>query len=229
MSYTKTQWNNDQAPAINATNLNKIEQGIFNNDALLSSIMNTLGIDTQTWVSTDSYVEGQVVVYNNQLYKNITGNYTTTPPDEDTTNWSLTNMKDMQYPVGKVEIFYDTLDHSNYMGFTWERTAIGKVPVGIDSNDTDFNAIGKTGGSKYLQAHNHGGYTSQDPAYNTSQVYSAGGSTNFNALTWGGSLVGSDSQYRDKTIHRHTISTDGTGNSGNLQPYEVFAIWKRIS
>lgn len=29
MAYTKTVWNNDAAPAINAANLNKIENGIF--------------------------------------------------------------------------------------------------------------------------------------------------------------------------------------------------------
>lgn len=222
MAYTKTNWQNDQAPAINATNLNKIEQGIFNNDALLSSIMNTLGIDTQTWVSTDSYVEGQVVVYNNQLYKNITGNYTTTPPDEDTTNWSLTNMKDMQYPVGKVEIFYDTLDHSNYMGFTWERTSVGRVPVGIDQNDTDFNAIGKTGGSKELQKHKHKllDENGNDFLGIISTAYT--GNTGWNVTS------AATTQSGGSLLSANTTET-GTGNSGNLQPYQVFAIWKRIS
>lgn len=33
MAYTKTVWVNNQAPAINADNLNKIEQGIFDADA----------------------------------------------------------------------------------------------------------------------------------------------------------------------------------------------------
>ena len=33
MAYTKTVWVNNQAPAINADNLNKIEQGIFDTDA----------------------------------------------------------------------------------------------------------------------------------------------------------------------------------------------------
>lgn len=40
MSYTKTQWVNDQAPAINATNLNKIEQGIYDNDAHIGTLSN---------------------------------------------------------------------------------------------------------------------------------------------------------------------------------------------
>ena len=218
MAYTKTNWNNDQAPAINATNLNKIEQGIFNNDALLSSIMNTLGIDTQTWVSTDSYVEGQVVVYNNQLYKNITGNYTTTPPDEDTTNWSLTNMKDMQYPVGKVEIFYDTLDHSNYMGFTWERTAIGKAITGYDSTDTDFDTIGETGGRKThtltvdeMPSHNHSTYAQTDTGGFPYRIPQASG---YNGNT---------------TSYCNTMNSGGGQPHSIMQPYQVFAIWKRIS
>ena len=36
MAYTKTTWVNGQAPAINAANLNKIEQGIYDNDAALA-------------------------------------------------------------------------------------------------------------------------------------------------------------------------------------------------
>lgn len=46
MSYTKTQWVNDQAPAINATNLNKIEQGIYDNDSAIAT--NTTNISTNT-------------------------------------------------------------------------------------------------------------------------------------------------------------------------------------
>lgn len=97
----------------------------------------------------------------------------------------------------------------------------GKVPVGLKSTDTDFDTLGETGGSKELQAHNHGGATGGSTAYDTSDIYTTGGSTNFYAITWGGSKVGSDESYKSKTSHSHTIATDGTGNSGNLQPYLV--------
>lgn len=224
MSYTKTNWVNDQAPAINATNLNKIEQGIFNNDALLSSIMNTLGIDTQTWVSTDSYVEGQVVVYNNQLYKNITGNYTTTPPNEDTTNWSLTNMKDMQYPVGKVEIFYDTLDHSNYMGFTWERTAVGKTITGYDSTDTDFDTIGETGGTK-----THKLTVDEMPSHFHNGNYITGIPLTVNGAGSGGFYSCTLDSYNVNGSTLYTASAGGDNAHSIMQPYQVFAIWKRVS
>lgn len=87
MSYVKTNWQNDQAPAINATNLNKIEQGIFNNDANISGINGTIGVDTNTWVGTTAYGKGDIVIYNDKIYQNISGTSTTTNPAEDTTNW----------------------------------------------------------------------------------------------------------------------------------------------
>lgn len=92
MSYVKTNWQNDQAPAINATNLNKIETGIYDNDSLITGIFEMIGIDTDTWVSTDTYSLGDIVIYHNRLYINISGNYTTTSPDEDTTNWQETTI-----------------------------------------------------------------------------------------------------------------------------------------
>lgn len=44
MAYSKTVWVNDNAPALNATNLNKIENGIYDNaenvDDLLDGLIN---------------------------------------------------------------------------------------------------------------------------------------------------------------------------------------------
>ena len=117
------------------------------------------------------------------------------------------------FPIGKTEIFFDNNDHSNYMGFTWQRTAVGKAIVGIDPNDSDFNQIGKTGGSKYLQEHSHGlrhGIGSLGSG--TQWVVDAGSTTNPIA-----------------TAGNNAVVNAGTGNSGNLQPYEVFAIWVRIA
>ena len=51
MSYTKTTWNNDTAPAINATNLNKIEQGIYDNDSAIATANTNIG-DLTTLTTT---------------------------------------------------------------------------------------------------------------------------------------------------------------------------------
>lgn len=47
------------------------------------------------------------------------------------------------YPIGKVEIFFDAESHSNYMGFTWQKVAEGKMLVGAGTG-TDKNNISKT-------------------------------------------------------------------------------------
>ena len=81
----------------------------------------------------------------------------------------------------------------------------GKVPVGLDSNDTDFDTLGETGGSKYLQEHSHGATNGNFATENTSEV-SAYGSGNATLYKLGRAV---------------TTATAGTGNSGNLQPYIV--------
>jgi microcystin-dependent protein len=77
----------------------------------------------------------------------------------------------------------------------------GRVPAGLDSNDTDFDTLGETGGSKELQEHSHTLY-----GYH---YVSSGGSEG--GHTSGGNIT--DAQF--------STNTSGTGNSGNLQPYIV--------
>lgn len=92
MAYQKTNWVNNTEPAIDDTNLNKIEDGIFNNDALITTILGVLGIATTTWSSSGTYAIDDIVVYNNKLYINLTGTNTATTPDQDSTNWNVTTI-----------------------------------------------------------------------------------------------------------------------------------------
>lgn len=74
----------------------------------------------------------------------------------------------------------------------------GRVPVGEKDNDSDFDGIGVTGGSKYLQAHSHTIVASTilaNPGSGGTGTYIGTGTTN--------------------------TSVVGTGNSGNLQPYQT--------
>lgn len=47
-----------------------------------------LGLDTDTWSSSSSYAIGDIVIDDNKLYENITGN-NSARPSTDTTNWEL--------------------------------------------------------------------------------------------------------------------------------------------
>lgn len=76
----------------------------------------------------------------------------------------------------------------------------GKTVIGLDSDDTDFNTLGKTGGSKYLQAHSHDIKTGFD------YIASSGSKTSNYAKLEG-------------FVNNFKTETSGEGNSGNLQPY----------
>ena len=66
MAYTKTNWQNGVTP-INDTNLNNIETGI-------DDLLKALGLDTDTWVSGQSYNVGDIVIKDHLIYECITAN-----------------------------------------------------------------------------------------------------------------------------------------------------------
>ena len=58
MAYTKTNWINDSVPAINAGNLNKIEQGIYDNSVATEENTSNIGdIDNLTTKNNSNVVE----------------------------------------------------------------------------------------------------------------------------------------------------------------------------
>ena len=61
----------------------------------------------------------------------------------------FTTLLDILHPVGS---YYETSDTSfnpnTAWGGTWLQDSSGRVTVGLDGNDADFNTVGKTGGSK---------------------------------------------------------------------------------
>lgn len=63
---------------------------------------------------------------------------------------------DIFYPVGSIYESVNSTNPSTFMGGTWEVFGAGKVTVGYDANDADFNQVKKTGGSKsFNNAHIH--------------------------------------------------------------------------
>lgn len=99
MSYTKTQWNNDTAPAINETNLNKIEQGIYDNDSAITTINANIGDLSDLETTTQTDIVGAI----NENVDNI-GDLTTLTPTANTDLVSAINEVDSHADTNSTNI-----------------------------------------------------------------------------------------------------------------------------
>ena len=118
-------------------------------------------------------------------------------------NNSYNEMSNKFYPVGIIIQFADNLDHSSFLNFTWERCLVGRAPVGIDINDTDFSEIGKQLGEK-----THLLTDTEAPKLKPR---------------------GSTSIVSDNDNDFAGPSYNGLGEPhNNIQPSEVVAFWKRV-
>lgn len=117
------------------------------------------------------------------------------------------------YPVGSMYTnFTDDTNPATLLGFgVWSAVA-GRVVVGYDATQTEFNAAEKTGGHKLLQAHTH-----------VQKVGSAAAGATY--------LMTPQTYYANASAYDTSGSTASTGGGDgeNLQPYIVGYIWKRTS
>lgn len=116
---------------------------------------------------------------------------------------------------------YKRNQYKPYHLFWWylEAFGTGRTLVGVDTSQTEFNIVKKTGGSKYLQAHDHANTVLtrkyQDLCYGLDATFFAGepsGQGQYNITRWSGDV--------------HGVTT---GNSGNLQPYITVYMWLRTA
>ena len=163
------------------------------------------------------------------------------PLNAENLNYNFNEVLNLVYPIGRGFIDFTDTDYSNYLGFTWERELIGMTPIGLNVNDNDFNAIGKTGGEKKhtlklqeMPSHNHMGKT-YSKNYNAGETipYSRAYARSF---AYNNTTAGVWGYSRDEVISGAEITDmTETSNSGenqphnNLQPYQVVAYWKRIA
>ena len=122
------------------------------------------------------------------------------------------------YPVGSVYINASVATNpGTLLGFgTWVAFGAGRVMVGIDASQTEFDTAEETGGAKThtlsiseIPSHNHNQPSGILPAPNSNDVDVTGG----NGRTLGNNVT--------------TDSTGGGGAHNNLQPYIVVYMWKR--
>ena len=122
------------------------------------------------------------------------------------------------YPVGSIYINAAvTTNPGTLLGFgTWAAFGTGRVIVGYNASDSDFDALQETGGVK-----THTLTTSEMPSHTHNIVtYTETGSPDGN--------VGGDSS--SSTVgSQNTASTGGGAAHTNVQPYIVAYMWRRTA
>lgn len=69
----------------------------------------------------------------------------------------------LMHPVGSIYMTTVETNPSEIFGFgTWELWGAGRVPVGVDTTQSEFNTIEKTGGTQQLNAIEVGGSQPHD-------------------------------------------------------------------
>ena len=147
----------------------------------------------------------------------------------------IPSLVDLVYPIGSIYINATDLNPETlFKGTKWERFGKGRTLVGLDEEDDDFKTVELTGGHKAMQEHSHTGTTNSDGAHmHATQGRTSSGSTTpsiFESLAGtGGTRTVNVPRSGTNGAHSHAFTTnkEGTGDSGNLQPYITVYMWKR--
>ena len=123
----------------------------------------------------------------------------------------------LMYPIGSIYISVSNTSPASLFGGTWAAFGAGRALGGVNSSDTAFNSVEKTGGEK-----THTLTISEMPSHSHTWSYdNVGGS-------YSGVRIdnGNTSYY---IYSKETSSVGGGGAHNNLQPYITVYMWKRVS
>ena len=127
------------------------------------------------------------------------------------------------YPVGSIYINAGVATNpGTLLGFgTWTAFGTGRVIVGVDSSDTDFDTVRETGGSK---TDSHSLSIAELPAHTHTATLRGNGENETQSLP----------SASDNTDPSRTMTTDSTGGGAAhshdiVQPYITAYMWRRTA
>lgn len=147
------------------------------------------------------------------------------------------------YPVGSIVFNANGVNPSSYIGGTWVAWGSGKVPVGVDTNDTSFDTAEKTGGAKdaVIPYHNHAFTGSALGNHSHGGVVTSVGSEKLDILDGTRERANVVTNVRGVSGSTNAVSagtptgtisyagTSGNAANANLQPYITCYMWKRTA
>ena len=123
------------------------------------------------------------------------------------------------YPVGSIYINAAvSTNPATLLGFgTWAAFGAGRVIVGLNSSDSDFDTAQETGGAK-----THTLSVSEIPSHTHTSSLRGNGEDELQSIP-------SASDNTDPSLTMTTNATGGGGAHNNLQPYIVAYMWRRTA
>lgn len=145
---------------------------------------------------------------------------------------------DLIYPVGSIYMSVNNVSPQSFLGGTWKAFATGRTLVGVDTSQTEFNAVGKIGGAKtctltVAQMPSHEGHMYGN--MNSDGYANRNGDDNSYYLnSTGASGYGKYANRPYKIVSGNEIVMQGYSKGGgqahnNLQPYITCYMWKRTA
>ena len=157
------------------------------------------------------------------------------------------------YPVGSIIYTTNNVNPGTYLNGSWESYGQGKVLVGLNTADSDFNSIGKQGGAKSNRYTPGGSIGSHVLTLNEIPTHDHSGTnwrygTNQQMLYMHNEAMAEGSDFQSivlksnpENVHILKAAPQGGGQGHNhgfngyaqdvstVQPYQVVRIWRRIA
>lgn len=149
------------------------------------------------------------------------------------------SLLDFLHPVGSIYMSTNATNPTNLFGGTWVAWGAGRVPVGFNGGDGNFNSSEKTGGSKTINIqHNHGLSNARaavgraDSSLSTMSYTSGGNPHNVyfdREFSYYGGISGGSKHATDTSLIYGNTNDGGSTSASVLQPYITCYMWKRTA
>ena len=131
---------------------------------------------------------------------------------------------DLVYPVGSIFMsatLSTTAAVATALGGTWVAWGSGRVPVGVDTSDSDFDTVEETGGEK-----THTLTVAEMPSHRHKEqgFYGLGSDTSGGREARSRNVLSAD-----PIENGASLATGGDGAHNNLQPYITCYMYKRTA
>ncbi len=149
-------------------------------------------------------------------------------------NTAVKSLYLLMHPVGSIVMTTSNSNPGNTFGGTWQAWGSGRVPVGVDTNQAEFNSSNKTGGSKTVSHH----HTRGSLVANIGAVDNDSTSIGYDATNKSGVLYDFAFSHGNlktnipasRVNHATTVSgLTADTQVTNLQPYVTCYMWRRTA